>query len=420
MTYDVVIVGGGPVGALLACALGAGGLRVAVVEAQAPPQHLERQSPDQAFELRVSALTRASELILRGVGAWDALPLERLGVFREMHVWDAGGSGEIHFDSADIGEPALGYIAENQAVQSALERRIGELASVRWHRPARLHGAAVEPGGVRLRVGEERLHARLVIGADGTQSRVRRLLGLGARRTDYGQCAVVACVRTERGHAETAWQRFLPSGPVAFLPLPPPHLSTVVWSTDPEHAAGLLAAPPAEFARALERAFASRLGPVTWVGERASFPLQGLRAARYVAQRAALVGDAAHTVHPLAGQGLNLGFLDAAALAEVLLEAHTRGRDIGAEAALRRYERWRRGHNLAMQTLLEGFKWLFGSRWTPLRVARNVGLAVTDRLDPLKHLIMRHATGRAGDLPALARGRVREERTHAAFPRRSG
>ncbi|NIR28086.1 MAG: ubiquinone biosynthesis protein UbiH [Gammaproteobacteria bacterium] len=401
MKHEVAIVGGGAVGAALACALGAAGIRVALIEAHAPAE----APGGEGFDLRVRALTRASERILRGVGAWRHLPGERLGPFREMHVWDATGAGEIHFDSADIGEPTLGYIAENRALQHALERRIETLEEVRWYRPAVLEDIDTEPARALLRVDGARLETRLVVGADGTESRVRSLVGIEATRADYHQRAVVACVRTQQSHGETAWQRFLPAGPLAFLPLPPHDLSSIVWSTEPQHATHLLALTASEFARELEDAFASRLGAVTWVGERASFPLHGLRAARYVAGRSALVGDAAHTVHPLAGQGLNLGLLDAAALAEVLIEAHARGRDIGGSPALRRYERWRAGHNLLMKSLLESFKWLFENSWAPVRLTRNAGLVVTDRLHPVKRLIMDHATGRAGDLPALARDR---------------
>jgi 2-octaprenylphenol hydroxylase len=409
VNHDVIIIGGGPVGSLLACVLGSAGMRVAVVEARpaaGPPAAA-------TFELRVSALTRASECMLQAVGVWSRLTPERLGPFREMHVWDATGPGAIHFDSADIGEATLGYIAENRAVQHALEARLAEIDSVHWYRPERLEALDVEVDGVVARLSGGRLRAPLVVGADGADSRVRSLAGIGVERSDYGQRAVVAGVRTARSHDETAWQRFLPSGPLAFLPLPPPDLSSIVWSTDPGHAAHLLELPAAEFARELEDAFASRLGPVTWVGERAGFPLRGLRAARYIAQRTALVGDAAHTVHPLAGQGLNLGFLDAAALAEVLVQAYRSGRDPGGAPALRRYERWRVGHNVLMQRVLEGLKWLFASPAPPIRLARNFGLTLTDRVHPVKHLIMRHATGRAGDLPALARALRDPERACA-------
>jgi 2-octaprenylphenol hydroxylase len=397
VNYDVAIAGAGMVGATLACALAKAGLRVAVVETSDPLPPLGAEP-----ELRVSAITRASESILRAIDVWDALPLERAGVFREMCVWDATGSGSVHFDCAEIGTDALGHIVENGVIQRGLDARMAKLDTLDLFRPEEVEDLLVEPDRATLRLGNSRLQARLVVAADGSRSRVRELAGIDCDGGDYGQQAVVATVRTERWHRETAWQRFLPDGPLAFLPLPG-ELCSIVWSTVPEHAQALLEESDEAFARALEEAFELRLGRVEPVAGRGAFPLRHLHARDYVAERVALVGDAAHTVHPLAGQGANLGLQDAAALAEIVYAGWSRGRDPGRRINLRPYERWRKGRNLLMQQGLSGFQWLFGSRLEPVRVARNLGLSMVDRAPPLKRMIMRYASGFGGDRPRMAR-----------------
>jgi 2-octaprenylphenol hydroxylase len=399
VNHDVAVVGAGMTGATLACALAKAGLRVAVIEAGDPPP-----PPGDTWELRVSAISRASEHVLRAIDVWDGLDLERVGVFREMHVWDATGSGSVHFDSADIGSDALGHIVENGAIQRGLNARMASLNTLQLYRPETLQDLRVEKDRVTLRLGGSRLHARLVVAADGSQSPVRELAGIQCDFGDYGQRAVVATVRTQLWHQETAWQRFLPDGPLAFLPLPG-HLCSVVWSTLPEHAEVLLAASDESFASALEEAFESRLGGLEPVAGRGAFPLRHLHARQYVAERVALVGDAAHTLHPLAGQGANLGLQDAAALAEILYANWSRGRDPGRRANLRPYERWRKGRNALMQQGLSTLQWLFGSRQEPLRLARNLGLSMVDGSPPLKRLFMRYASGFGGERPRMARAR---------------
>ena len=396
MRYDVIVAGGGLVGATVALALAETGLHVAVIERAGTPV----AAPGPAYGTRVSAITVASERILRALGVWASIPAQRIGPMREMHVWER--TGEVHFDSAEIAEPVLGHIIENAVVQWALERRIEAVANIEWHRGEELTGLAVGEGEAEVRLGGRRLRAPLVVGADGASSRVRELAGIDVSEGDYDQGAVVAEVHTALSHRETAWQRFLPTGPLAFLPLSNGH-SSIVWSTTPAHAAELCALDEGAFGFEVADAFEWKLGAVTARSARASFALRRLHARTYVRDRVALAGDAAHVVHPLAGQGVNLGLLDAAALAEVVGRAHGLGRDIGARATLRRYERWRRGHNALMLAVLGGFRHLFSNPWAPVRRLRESGFALTDRIPPLKAGFMRFASGFSGDLPALAR-----------------
>jgi 2-octaprenylphenol hydroxylase len=254
---------------------------------------------------------------------------------------------------------------------------------------------------VTLEDGRE-IQARLLVAADGANSRVRGLAGIPVRGWGYDQNAVVATVRPERPNRDTAWQRFMPSGPLAFLPINDGRCS-IVWSTSPEQAQQLLALEPEAFCEALGGASDYVLGEILETGPRASFPLRLQHATHYVQPGLALVGDAAHAIHPLAGQGVNLGFLDAATLAEVLTEARRASRDIGSHGVLRRYERTRKGDNLMMLAAMDGFKRLFGNDLAPLRLLRNLGLRLTDSADPVKQLIMRRALGMLGEQPRLAR-----------------
>jgi 2-octaprenylphenol hydroxylase len=397
----VVIVGAGMVGATLACALSVSSrLRVALVDSATPGAEW---SPDK-FDLRVSAISWASKRIFEALDVWRGMTKRRVTPFLEMRVWDSGGKGEIHFDSADLGEPAMGYIIENGVISQALLERLTVLSDVELVLGNGVSSVQVVDDQVKVCLADGRgLDAQLVVGADGARSRVRQMAGIETVGWRYDQCAVVANVTTALGHRETAWQRFLPDGPLAFLPLDSGECS-IVWSTTPEHAQALLAMDDATFASALEVAFENRLGEITTVGRRASFPLQLQHATHYVVPRVALVGDAAHAIHPLAGQGANLGFLDAAALAEVLAEAAQTGADIGSCKVLRRYERWRKGDNLLTMSTMDGFKRSFGSANPGVRLARNLGLSAADHIQPVKHWFMRHAMGLLGDLPKLARG----------------
>jgi len=397
--YDVVIIGGGMVGTTLACALGDSDLKVAIVEARPA----EMAWPEEEIGMRVSAITAASQQIFTSLGAWQTMVAMRVSPFREMQVWDAEGHGAVHFDSADIAQDKLGHIIENRVIQAAMTKRIDDFDNVELLCPELLEDQDTGGELAQLQLKERgTITARLVVGADGASSRVRQHAGIETNGWPYNQSGVVTMIRTELPHQETAWQRFMPSGPLAFLPLNNGCCS-IVWSTAPEHAEELLAMDDEAFMAALSHASEHRLGNVIEVGPRGAFPLKRQHAETYIGNRLALIGDAAHAIHPLAGQGVNLGLLDAAALAEVLLDAHAKNRDIGATHVLRRYERWRKGDNLIMMTAMDGFKKLFGSEALPLKWLRNEGLLITDRLPPVKNQIMLHAMGYKGDLPALAR-----------------
>lgn len=397
--FDVLIVGAGMVGSTLACSLAKTSLRVGVLEANPPTAAWDTDSID----LRVSAITAASQQIFKRLGVWDEMVAQRVSPFREMQVWDAGGNGVIHFDSADIGEDRLGHIIENRVIQKALLDRLMTLENIEFICPARLASMDIHADAAEVELeGGRRITAKLVVGADGGNSQVRQLAGIGTRGWSYDQKAIVAAVKTSEPHRETAWQRFLPEGPLAFLPLSNGGCS-IVWTTSPDHADELLGMDEQVFMDELTQAFDTKLGKIVECGPRAAFPLRLQHVNSYVKERLALIGDAAHTIHPLAGQGVNLGLLDAAALSEVLGVACDKNHDIGAFHVLRRYERWRKGDNLLSMAVMDGFKRLFGSSLEPLRTLRNFGLNATNAVMPVKNQIMLHAMGLKGDLPRLAR-----------------
>jgi 2-octaprenylphenol hydroxylase len=402
--FDVVIVGGAMAGAgtaaLLAAMPATASLRVALVE----PKPLTLPAADAPLDLRVSALSRASQQLLEKTGAWPRVAA-RAGAYQRMIVWeqrmDPTGPGALVFDAAELGEPDLGHIAENRSVQAALTLRAQEAGVVLL----RAGFTTLETAGDSIRVslddGRE-YRAALVVGADGAESAVRRQAGIDVRGWDYGQRAVVAHLQPERSHHETAWQRFLDTGPLALLPLADGRVS-LVWSTLPAVAEELVACDATEFAVRVTDASAAVLGRLTPASPRASFPLRLLHARRYAAERIALVGDAAHTVHPLAGQGINLAFLDAAALVDVLGAAVEAGDDPGELRVLRRYERWRKAEALPTIALLDGIKRIFFGD-NPLQSRLRQGaLGFVQASRPLKRIFMQRALGLAGEVPASVR-----------------
>jgi 2-octaprenylphenol hydroxylase len=389
------------VGLVLAKALADKDFNIAIIEASEHEPSWESKSLD----LRVSAITRASQRILESLDVWPTMKTMRLSPFRDMHVWDATGDGVIHFDSADIGENCLGHIVENSVTRSALHQACKNLDNISWFQPAKPSEITQNDNKICLHLETGlQIEARLIVGADGGNSWVRKTAGIEVDSTDYKQTAVVATVKTQLTHKETAWQRFLPSGPLAFLPLNDGY-SSIVWSTSPDQAEQLLSMDDSLFCKELSAAFDNKLGDIIETSTRATFPLRSQHAKQYVQNRLALVGDAAHTIHPLAGQGVNLGFADAASLAETLIDARQKKKDIGSFEVLRRYERWRKGENLTMLTAMTGFKTLFGNENPLIKTVRNLGLNLTDSVTPVKNIIIRHAMGLVGDLPKLARRR---------------
>ena len=396
---DIIIVGGGMVGACMALAAAREGFKVTLLEPRQPT--LDWAGDD--FDIRVSALTRTSETILRNLDVWPGMQERRVTAYENMHVWDRKGFGEIHFAAEDVGAPNLGHIVENRVIVAGLWEQINHQANITHVADFEIASIEREGGQTKLISSNDAvLSASLVIGADGARSSVRELVGLTASTSSYDQEGVVCTVKAEHGNASTAWQRFMPSGPLALLPMNEDHFS-IVWSTSPEHAQSLVNASEESFNQELTQASENVCGMLSAVGDRAAFPLRKLKAERYVVDGVALIGDAAHVIHPLAGQGVNLGFLDAAMLIDVLIEARAHRESIGAMGVLRRYERARKGHNLAVQSAMDGFKHLFSNNNPALTLLRNVGLGVAHHVSPLRRQFERVALGEGVTLPSLGK-----------------
>jgi len=397
--FDVVIVGGGMVGAAVACGLGDSSLKVAVIESSPPTPF----SSDQPHDLRVSALSIASKNILETVGAWNGVVNRRLCPFRRMRVWET--AGDTLFCSDDIDYPELGYVVENRITQLALLERLQDFANVELICPeviSDISYSAGKPSEIKLGNGRV-LSAKVLVAADGGQSRVRQTVGLGVTSWDYKQHALVIYIETAYGQQDITWQRFVPSGPQAFLPLTG-HYGSIVWYNSPDEVNRLKSLSYDDLKTELVRAFPDCLGEVTHVLGTASFPLKRQHAQGYVKPGVALVGDAAHMINPLAGQGVNIGLLDAAALAEVLIEAVKSGSEPGDLAVLKRYEKLRRNENLKMMTVMDVFYQVFSNEILPVKFLRNLGLGLAERILPAKNKAMRNAMGLEGKLPKLAKG----------------
>ena len=397
--FDVAIVGGGLVGATLALALGGAGFRVALIDRE----RLAVQTAD-AYDGRGSAIALGSKRMLASLGLWQHLAADA-GPILDIRVSDGPSRLFLHYDHRAVSDEALGYIVENRHLRRAQATALAGCPAVA--RYAGVAVAAIERSATAARLALSdgtHLDARLVVGADGRASRVRDAAGIAITAWRYPQTAIVCSVRHERPHHAVAHERFLPAGPFALLPLKDPHRASIVWTESNRRVDAMMALDDAALSREMTRRFGDTLGALAIEGARWTWPLGLHHAERYVDARLALVGDAAHGIHPIAGQGLNLGLRDVAALAEVLVDRRRLGLDIGDVLGLERYQRWRRPDNVALLIATDGLNRLFTVEAAPVRLARDLGLAAVDRLPSLKKLFMRHAMGLLGDLPRLTRG----------------
>ncbi|MBV9824937.1 MAG: UbiH/UbiF/VisC/COQ6 family ubiquinone biosynthesis hydroxylase [Alphaproteobacteria bacterium] len=406
---ELVIAGAGLNGMLLALACAGVGLEVAVVD----PQPLEAML-DERFDGRTSALAYGSRLVLEGVGVWPAIAPQAEPI-REIRVADDNAPLFLHYDYRDVGDEPLGYIVENRVLRRVLLQHARGLPNLRLLAPRRV--AAAETSDLRATAALDdgtRLNTRLIAAADGKDSPLRHGAGIRAVEWRYRQTGIVTTVAHQHPHGGIAVEHFLPAGPFAILPMtddpagadgaPPCHRSSIVWTENADLAPHLLALPDAQFAAELAARFGDFLGAVEPVGPRGRYPLSLMQAESYVARRLVLVGDAAHVIHPIAGQGLNVGIRDVAALAELIVDTRRRGHDIGDPAVLEQYQRWRRFDALLLAAVTDGLNRLFSNTIPPVKLARDIGLDLVNRLPPLKRMLMRHAMGVLGDRPRLARG----------------
>ena len=400
---DLVVCGGGMVGLPLALAAAQGGLRVTVVDALAPADTL-----DAKFDGRVSALAYASVRMLGALGAWPQLEKHAQPITEILVTDGAPGRAtspfSLHFDSAEVGAASLGHIVENRYIRAALYAAAAAQKNLDLIAPGSAAGVAIESGKARVTLADgQQIEAALAVAADGRESRLRAAQGIGVIGWSYPQVGIVATVAHEKPHHGVAYEHFLPSGPFAILPMTE-NRSSLVWTEAKAKAPAMLALDEAGFNAEVARRFGAHLGKTNVVGGRWSYPLSFHLARDYVRPRFALAGDCAHGIHPIAGQGLNLGLKDAAALAETILDAARLGLDIGRVSVLKRYERWRRFDSFTLAASTDALNRLFSNDIAPLRHLRDLGLGIVDAVGPARRFFMRHAGGDVGKLPKLMKG----------------
>jgi len=398
---DVLIAGGGLVGASLACALGQAGVRTCIVEALSADGD---QPP--GYDERSIALAQGSQRIFAGLGLWSALAADACPI-HTIHVSDRGHFGFTRLRREQEGVPALGYVASARALGKVLQQGVQQLDTVEVLAPAQLKAFHVGAGGVQADIEHRgtvtRCTAKLLVAADGAQSTIREQLGIRTTRRDYRQTAIIANVSTDRAHNNVAYERFTDSGPLALLPMTGQR-SALVWTVHEQHCEEVMALEDSEFLQRLQQRFGYRLGRFTRVGKRNAYPLQLLQAAESVRPRLALIGNAVHTLHPIAGQGFNLGLRDVAALVDVVLDACHSSRDFGELPVLQRYADWRQADQRRVALFTDSMVRLFGQSLPPVAWLRDAGMLALDICPPAKRWFGRMTMGRAGRLPRLARG----------------
>ncbi len=399
--FDVLITGGGLVGASLACALGTQPVRVGVIEAV--PFNTDGQP---SYDDRTIALAYGTRRIFTAMGLWSLLE-DGVTPIEKIHVSDRGHFGALRMDARHERVEALGYVAPARILGRALGDALASHSNITLLCPARLEGLEVQAGAVHATIHEgthtRAVTARLLVAADGGQSAVRETLGIDADTHDYGQCAVIANITPARHHHNTAYERFTDTGPLALLPMCEDRCA-MVWTHRAADADTIMAMDDERFLETLQDSFGFRLGRFIKAGRRAAYPLQLIRAREHIRERVALIGNAAHTLHPVAGQGFNLGLRDVAALADVITAAAAEGSDIGADEVLRHYAQWRRGDHRRVIAFTDTLVRVFSNNFTPLVLARDLGMTVLDLLPGMKRGIIGRAMGIAGPLPRLARG----------------
>jgi 2-polyprenylphenol 6-hydroxylase len=407
-SFDIVIVGGGMVGLAMAASLVKSGCSIVIIEKyefddllQGPYLSLNKIKAED-YTARVSAISPGNQKFLAEINCWQNIPENKIADYEKMHVWDGDGSGLIQFDAAENAQKILGSIVENQVIRAAIYKTISSYSNVTILTKAKIDSLEQYEDRVELKVSDldseskqkivsKKISAKLLIGADGAFSTVRQKLAITVKQKSYEQIAFVANVKTELPHRNTAWQRFTKHGPIAFLPLPEKNLCSIVWSLDADKAIAIQSLSTEQFAEQVEINFERKLGDVTAVSDFQGFPLVKRHAHTYLSDRCALIGDAAHTIHPLAGQGVNLGFQDVACLSKLLIHLLCAKRDIGLKANLRPFERERKFENTMMQESMTGFKWLFGQQDMASVLLRNKAMNTLNNNVTIKQLITRRA-----------------------------